>query len=198
MVVGNLLYLAAEKLKGKMVDDLEHEIEEHYKHPDYVKWDQEKLFGNAYPSYSWSGNIAEVEIDPITYEVKVTNIYGVYDFGRVIDETMAIGQVHGGAIQGMGYALMEDMFSENGKIVQNNMEAYSVPTAKDIPEIHCAFVNNEYVDGPFGAKGIGEITLVGLAPAIASAIENAIDRDITKIPVTPEYIMEVYENDSEA
>jgi CO/xanthine dehydrogenase Mo-binding subunit len=89
---------------------------------------------------------------------------------------------------------MENMTSKNGKIEQNNFEAYSVPTIKDIPRMDFELVINKYDDGPFGAKGVGELTLVGIPPAVASAIENAVDKEFYKIPITPEYILEVVEN----
>lgn len=192
MVVGQLLYKAALKVKERFNEE-SFIVEENFKAPDYLVWDQENLQGNAYMSYSWSGVVAEVLVDKITYDVSVKKLYGVYDIGNPIDIKLVEGQIHGGMIQGMGLGMMENMTSKKGKIQQNNFEAYSVPTSKDIPEMAYDLVINKYEDGPYGAKGLGELSLIGVAPAIASAVEDAIGKKIFKIPVTPEYILEVKE-----
>ncbi len=190
MVVGELLYRAAIKLKERWQEG-DIIVEEHFKQPDYVVWNQDKLKGNAYMSYSWSINTVHVEIDPITYEMNIRRIYGVYDVGMPIDEKLCLGQVHGGVIQGLGFATMEHMTSDEGKIVEDNFESYPIPTSMDIPKMDVEWVINKYQDGPFGAKGIGELTLVGIAPAVASAVENALGKEVDKLPITPEYIMEM-------
>jgi CO/xanthine dehydrogenase Mo-binding subunit len=193
MIVGRLLYRAAIKVKERFNEE-EFIIEENFKAPDYLIWNADTFQGNAYMSYSWSGVVAEVEVDKITYDITVTKLYGVYDIGYPIDIKLVEGQIHGGMIQGMGMGMMENMTSKNGIIEQNNFEAYSVPTIKDIPKMEFDLVINEFDDGPFGAKGVGELTLVGIPPAIASAIENAVGKNFYKVPVTPEYILEVKEN----
>jgi len=196
MVVGQLLYKAALKVKERFNEEC-FIIEENFQAPDYLAWDQDTLQGNAYMSYSWSGVVAEVLVDKITYDVTVKKLYGVYDIGNPIDIKLVEGQIHGGMIQGMGLGMMENMTSKAGKIQQNNFEAYSVPTSKDIPEMAFDLVINKYDDGPYGAKGLGELSLIGVPPAIASAIEDAIGTKIFKIPVTPEYILEVKEYDKD-
>jgi CO/xanthine dehydrogenase Mo-binding subunit len=189
MVVGGLLYKAALKLKDKMESDEEIEIVEHYKQPDYVKWDQENLRGNAYMSYSWSAVLAVVEIDPLTFEISCKDIYAVYDVGMPIDEAAFIGQVHGGIAQGLGYAMLEVMTSKDGLIEHNSFSSYTVPTIVDMPRMHTDWILNPYEEGPYGAKSAGELTLVGVAPAIASAVENAIGIEIRDLPVTSEKIL---------
>ncbi|MBN2796100.1 MAG: xanthine dehydrogenase family protein [Clostridia bacterium] len=194
MVVGGLLAKAAEKMKARM-DEEEVLIVEHFKQPDYVVWNQEKLHGNAYMAYSWSAIMARVHVDPVTYEVTCTDIYGVYDVGIPIDEKLLLGQIHGGVIQGLGYGMLERMTSEGGQIQHHSFSNYVIPTTEDIPNIHAKWIENRFVDGPFGAKSVGELTLVGVAPAIASAIEDAIKKEIHSIPVTPEKILEaIHEN----
>ncbi|MCH4889762.1 xanthine dehydrogenase family protein [Acidaminobacter sp. JC074] len=195
MVVGNLLHLAAKKLKDRLDEPGEILIEERFKQPDYVKWDQDKLHGNAYMAYSWSALMARVEMDPITYEVTCTDIYGVYDVGVPVDERLLIGQIQGGVVQGLGYGLLEKMDTKDGLIQQHSFSNYVIPTTCDIPTIHCDWVINKYVDGPFGAKAVGELTLVGVAPAVASAVEDIIHKHINVIPVTPERVMEAMNED---
>lgn len=195
MIVGGLLYKAAEKLKDKMDVKEEIMITENFKQPDYIVWNQDRLEGNAYMAYSWSAIMARVVVDPTTFETTCTDIYGVYDVGIPIDERLLVGQIHGGVVQGLGYALMERMTSEEGQIQHHSFSSYVIPTTSDIPTIHADWVINRFVDGPFGAKSAGELTLVGIAPAIASAVEDAIGREINMIPITPERILEVkYEN----
>ncbi len=188
MVVGRLIAIAANNLKPYMDQPGEHTITEHFVQPDYIKWDQKTFKGNAYMAYSWSILLARVEVDPITYEVDCTDIWGVYDVGIPIDEKLLLGQVHGGIVQGLGYALMEHMTSEEGHIEQIAFSSYPIPTSMDIPKMHADWIINRYVDGPFGAKAAGELTLVGVAPAIAAAVEDAIGKWTNIIPVTPEII----------
>lgn len=191
MVIGKLLYEAAIRLKPLMDDAEEHLITEHYRQPDYLEWDQDLLSGNAYLSYSWAALLARVEIDPLTLEVECTDLYGIYDVGIPIDHRLLLGQVHGGVIQGLGYGMMEAMSSENGQIQQNAFSSYAVPTSADIPKMHTEWFINTYQEGPYGAKAAGELTLVGVAPAIAAAVSDAIGAEINRIPVLPEQIMEV-------
>lgn len=195
MVVGNLLFKAAQKLKNRLTEKGEIMITEHFTQPDYVVWDQEKMSGNAYMAYSWSALLAKVTVDPMTYEIECTDFYGVYDVGIAIDEDLLLGQIHGGIVQGLGYGLMEQMQSHKGKILQDSFESYTVPTACDIPKIHSTWIENKYIDGPFGAKAAGELTLVGVAPAVASAVQDAIARALYQIPVTPEMLLEVMQHD---
>ncbi len=82
------------------------------------------------------------------------------------------------------------MDSEEGLIQQHSFSNYVIPTTCDIPNIHSDWIINRYIDGPFGAKAVGELTLVGVAPAVASAVEDIVKKTINKIPVTPERVLE--------
>lgn len=188
MVVGALLAKAATRLKERMDEPGEILITERFKQPDYVKWNAETLQGNAYMAYSWSVLLARVEVDPVSYEVKCTDLWAAYDVGVPIDEKLLIGQIQGGMVQGMGYAIMENMTSKSGGIEQFAFSSYPIPTTMDIPKMHAKWILNPYEDGPFGAKAVGELTLVGVAPAIAAAIEDAMNISTFEIPVTPEVI----------
>ncbi|HEY8803911.1 MAG TPA: xanthine dehydrogenase family protein molybdopterin-binding subunit [Clostridium sp.] len=195
-IVGKLLQDAAIEMKEFMENDIELEIFKQYKHPEGFKWDDEKFKGDAYNTYAWGANIIEVEVNPITYEVSVTDIYAVFDIGEAIDDIIVRGQIEGGMVQGLGYAGMEVMKHKDGRLLQRTNTDYVIPTAMDFPKIQSKLVNNPYIDGPFGAKGVGETTLIGAAAAYALAVQNAIGHYINKIPVTPEYIMEVMRNDN--
>ncbi len=191
MIVGGLLARAALKLKNTWVDDQEMEVIEQYQQPEYIKWDEEAMIGDAYPAYSWGVNIVEVEVSPVTYQTKVIGIWSVYDVGKAIDERLVLGQADGGIAQGVAYGYLEVMKHEQGKLRQKNMTDYIIPTAVDMPKTETVIMENPYILGPYGAKGVGELTLVGGAPAVALAIEQAIKEKVYKIPATPEYIMEL-------
>ena len=195
-IVGKLLQDAAKEMKEFMKNDEELEILKQYKHPEGFEWDDEKFKGDAYNTYAWGANVVEVEVNPITYEVSVTNIYAVFDIGEAIDDLIVRGQIEGGIVQGLGYGGLEVMEHKGGRLLQRTNTDYVIPTAMDFPKIQSKLVNNPYIDGPFGAKGVGETTLIGAAAAYALAVQNAIGHYINKIPVTPEYLMEVMRNEN--
>jgi CO/xanthine dehydrogenase Mo-binding subunit len=194
IIVGFLMEKAAKNLKKIWVSGKHQEHIEPYVGPSYIHWDEETMQGDAYPSYSWGVNVVEVEYDPITYQVVMKGAWSTYDVGRVVDERIAIGQADGGLLQGLGYGYMETMRCENGVFRQRSLSDYIVPTTEDAPVMETAFIDNPFIYGADGAKGMGELTLVGGAPAIALAIENAIGRKVNDIPCNPEYIMELVKN----
>ena len=194
MIVGGLIARAAKQLKEKWIDNEAIIVSERYKQPEYIKWDEDNFIGDAYPAYSWGVNIVEVEVCPVTYQVTLIGIWSVYDIGKAIDERIILGQADGGVLQGVGYGYLEVMNIEDGEIKHKNVTDYIIPTTGDTPPMETSLIDNPYPLGPYGAKGAGELTLVGGAPAVALAIENAINKKVTKIPVTPEYIMELIKN----
>lgn len=195
MIVGGLLARAALKLKQSWKSHEKMEIIESYVQPEYMKWNEEKLQGDAYPAYSWGVNVVEVEVNPITYEVNLKHIWSVYDIGKVIDVRLALGQADGGIAQGVAFGYLEKMDVREGKVIHKNFTDYIIPTSKDVCPTETIFMDNPYALGPYGAKGLGELTLVGGAPAVALAIEMAIKKPIHKIPATPEMIMELIEHE---
>lgn len=194
IIVGFLMEKAAKNLKKIWKPGVRQEHIEPYVGPSYIHWDEETMQGDAYPSYSWGVNVVEVEVCPVTYQVNVVKTWSTYDVGRVVDERIAVGQADGGLLQALGYGYLENMNCVDGKFKQRNLSDYIIPTTMDAPEMETVFIDNPFVYGADGAKGMGELTFVGGAPAVALAIENAIGKEITKIPATPEYIMEVMAN----
>ncbi len=190
MVVGYLVQECAKKLKAKWDEGIGAEATQQYKHPEEFVWEQETLQGDAYPSYGWGINVVEVEYDPVSYEVKTTGIWAVWDVGVAIDETIMQGQSSGGVIQALGYASIEKCELKNGAFMQHTMADYTIPTSLDFPEVHTVFIDNPYKYGPSGAKGAGELVFDAAPPAYAEAVQNAIGKKIYDIPVTPEMIME--------
>lgn len=191
MIVGGLLARAALKMKETWKPKKAMEVVENYVQPEYVKWDEDQMIGDAYPAYSWGVNIVEVEVSKVTYQTKVKHIWSVYDVGRAIDERIVLGQADGGIAQGVAYGYLEVMKHDKGKLKQKTMTDYIIPTSVDMPPTDTVIMENPYILGPYGAKGVGELTLVGGAPAVALAIEQAIGKNIYKIPATPEYVLEL-------
>jgi len=98
-------------------------------------------------------------------------------------------------LQGLGHGSIEKLEIKNGRLIQRTNTDYVIPTALDFPKIESATIRNPYENGPFGAKSAGELTFIGAPVAYALAVENALGIDICKIPVTPEYLMEVMNNE---
>ena len=194
IIVGFLMEKAAKNLKKIWKSGVRQEYVEPYVGPSYIHWDENTMQGDAYPSYSWGVNIVEVEFNPVTYQVDVLHTWSTYDVGRVVDERIAVGQADGGLLQALGYGYLENIDCVNGKFRQRNLSDYIIPTAVDAPKMETAFIDNPFIYGADGAKGMGELTFVGGGPTIAAAIENAVKHEIHKIPATPEYLMEVINN----
>jgi CO/xanthine dehydrogenase Mo-binding subunit len=195
MTVGELLRRAAEQLKADWKPGAEQIAEEHFIEPEFViPFHIEDFKGDAYPTYSWGANVVEVETDTLTAEIKILGAWGVFDVGVPIDDTIIRGQMEGGMLQGLGYASTEQMTYNNRGVIRNNsFTDYIIPTAVDVPKLETDIINNPYSHGPYGAKGAGELPLVGAAPAYAEALENALGRDVNKIPLTQEDAMTIIE-----
>ncbi len=166
-----------------------------YKQPENIRWDDEKYQGDAYGAYAWAVYVAEVTVDPITYEAHVDDFVAVQEVGRVIHPVLAAGQIEGGVAQAIGYALYENVVWRDGRMANNQMTNYIMPTAADLPPIRVFFAETPYALGPSGAKGIGELPMDGPAPAIVNAIENATGLSFNHIPLMPEAMMPVMEEE---
>jgi len=186
LIVGGLLVEAAGELKERMNEQPEVEVFRQYSQPEEVEWDQETFSGDAYPTYSWGVEVAEVAVDPITYDISITGAWGAFDIGRAIDEQIIRGQIEGGMAQGLGYATLEVMERKEGALHQDTLTDYIIATARDLPVFGHELVNVPYAHGPFGAKGAGELPFVGAAPAVAAAVQSALKLPVTRIPIRPE------------
>jgi CO/xanthine dehydrogenase Mo-binding subunit len=162
-----------------------------YEAPPGIHWDEEHYHGDAYGAFSWAAYVAEVSVDMTTYEIRVDDFVALQEVGRVIHPVLAQGQIEGGVAQGIGYALSEHVVWNNGRMVNNQMTNYAMPTAADLPPIRVFFEENPYTFGPAGAKGIGELPLDGPAPAVLNAVENALGRPVNRIPLLPEDLMSI-------
>jgi CO/xanthine dehydrogenase Mo-binding subunit len=162
-----------------------------YAPPPGLRWDDERYLGDAYGTYGWAAYVAEVSVDTATWETRVDDFVAVQEVGRVINPTLATGQIEGGVAQGIGWALYEDVVWREGRMVNSQMTNYIMPTSLDLPPIRVYFEEVPYANGPSGAKGIGELPMDGPAPAIVNAIADATGCDPVKLPVTPERLMDL-------
>ncbi len=195
MVVGELLRRAAIRLRECWRDGAEQEVEEHFKEPDFVlPFDLDKFQGDAYPTYAWGAVATEVELDTLTGLTKIIGAYGSFDVGTPADYNIVMGQMEGGYLQGLGYASIEKMdYDGKGRIRNNSFSDYLIPTAMDVPDMQVVLHVEEYPDGPYGAKGAGELPLVGAPGAYVEAVEQALGHGVRlhHAPFTAEDTMRI-------
>ncbi|MCY7378355.1 MAG: xanthine dehydrogenase family protein molybdopterin-binding subunit [Gemmatimonadaceae bacterium] len=194
MVVGKILERCAQEMRqtiGTMTPAEYHRangplsvVIEHVP-PDWIRWNDDTYQGDAYPTYAWGCDVVEVEMDADTYEVRPTHVTAVQEFGRPIHPALARGQIEGGTVQGLGYALIERVVMKDGAMANPTLTNYTIPTTLDTPEMDIVMLENHYDGGPFGAKGLGELPMDGPAPAVVNAIRH-LGLDLREIPATPE------------
>lgn len=154
--------------------------------------DPETGQGKVFEKHVYGTQIAEVEVDTETGEVEVLKIVSVHDCGRAINPSFVEGQIQGGVVMGIGYALMEEMVEDQktGKLLNDSFVDYHLPMAIDIPkEFIVDIIEVPDEDGPYGAKGVGEPTPSPTAPAIINAIYDAVGVRIRELPATPERVL---------
>ena len=198
MVVGEILRRCAEKMKERLGELSPREyfrnygpfaVTDSYVNPAGITWDEYAYRGDAYATYAWACDVIEVEMDPDTYEVRPLRVTAVHDAGKAVNPGLAAGQVEGGTLQGVGFALGEKVVMEGGRMVNARLTDYAVPTTLDAPDIEAVLLETPFPHGPFGAKGIGEIPMDGPAPAVVNAIRH-LGVDIRSVPTSPELILE--------
>ncbi len=169
-----------------------------YEPPVTRQFDEDTYTGDAYPCFSWACDVAEVEVDLDTFETRVIKLWNATDVGKAINPVLCAGQVEGGTLQAIGWALHEDVvWRADGSIANARMTNYIVPTSVDAPPFETILVEVPFPHGPGGAKGVGELPMDGGAPAIACAIEHALSHARPKaavllpdLPLLPERIFE--------
>ena len=152
--------------------------------------DPETGQGQAHPDYAYGAHAVEVSVDVETGEVEVLKSIAAHDVGQCINPAAVEGQIQGGAQNGQGYALSEEMLYEEGRLVTPSFSEYLMPTAMDMPKVECIVLESRSGVGPFGAKGIGEPAMTAVAPAIANAVADAIGVRVFEMPITPERVVQ--------
>jgi CO/xanthine dehydrogenase Mo-binding subunit len=145
--------------------------------------------GQVFPDFTFGTHGAEVSIDTETGKIKILKLIASYDVGRAINRLSAEGQLEGGTIQGVGYAVMEDVILEKGVTLTPSYSEYLVPTSLDVVDVNKVMIESGGGIGPFGAKGIGEPSMTSIPAAIANAVYDALGVRIFDLPLTPERIV---------
>jgi CO/xanthine dehydrogenase Mo-binding subunit len=196
MVVGGLLERCAREMRRKLGRLSPRQylrrhgplvVTTQYERPPGISWDDEAYRGQAYATYAWGCDVAEIEVDEVTGEVRPIKVTAVQEIGKAIHPRLAAGQIEGGTVQGLGYALIEEVVMRDGAMANAQLTNYTIPTTLDTPPIDVVILENPYAHGPFGAKGVGELPMDGPAPAVVNALRHA-GVCVTSIPATPERI----------
>jgi CO/xanthine dehydrogenase Mo-binding subunit len=138
---------------------------------------------------SMCAQVAEVEVDPETGQVKLIKFISAHNTGRVINPLMHQGQIEGGAMMGIGYALMEHLMIADGKVTTTHFGDYKIPTIKDVPEFKTSVFESSKGAGPYNSMPIGETSNIPVAAAIANAVEDAVGVRINSLPITAEKVL---------
>lgn len=180
--LGKVLRKVHYTLGGRML------VAEHFYDPPNENFDQ-NFKGNLSVAYAYGAHGVEVEVDRETGQVKILNYIAAHDVGKALNPMLLEGQIYGGGLMGIGYALGEKMIWDKGYLKNGTFLDYKMPTVKDAPPVQAVIVETDEQAGPFGAKGIGEPGLVPTAPAIANAIYDAVGVRIKDLPITPEKVL---------
>ncbi len=164
-------------------------VEAQYQTPKEIVWSDETYKGDAYGAFAWACNVAEVEVDSVTGEVRCPRMTVVAEVGNVIHPVSATGQIEGGTLQGVGWALLEQVIMKGGRYLNAQLTNYIVPTSVDAPTFDVKLLSHPYPRGPFGAKGLGELPMDGPAPAIAAAMRQATGTRFDEVPILPESVL---------
>ncbi len=205
MVVGGLLIKAAEKMRaeveqavgGPFADTYRSfarvhgplRIDEQFTPYPGVEFDDTTYTGDAYPCFGWAAAVVEVDVDLDTGEVAVTDVVSADEIGRVIHQVLAEGQVEGGSLQAVGYATIEELKLVDGRYQNDRLATYLIPTAMDAPRITSLLLEHPYSGAPHGAKGVGELPMDVVAPAVVAAIHDATGFWITDLPASSERVL---------
>ena len=166
------------------------EISRRHEPPEWQVFDDETYKGVAYPTYAWGADVVELQVDPDTLETKLDRATAVCEVGKVLHPTLCCGQIEGGTLQALGWALMEEIKVEDGRYLNDRLATYIIPTFKDSPKFEVQLLEKPWKGGLVGAKGVGELPMDGGAPAVAAALENATGIEVDTIPATPERLFD--------
>lgn len=190
VLFGKTVRDAAARLKPHLDEPGEYEVEESPVQPERVKFDMAKIRGDAFHTYANGAVAVAVEVDRSTGKVTVKRLSIAQDSGTPIDRRILKGQIAGGLIQGLGFALGEEFYEGR----TGSLHDYVIPTFEDQPPLSVHIIDDcPYADGPFGAKCAGEITTVGVGAALLEAVSSAIGRPVRRLPVTSEQILSLLE-----
>lgn len=190
-MAGNSMKGAAEAALEKWKNEERPAIAEYkYLAPKTTPFDHDTGYSMPNFSYSYVAQAAEVEVDTETGLVRVLKIVSADDVGKAINPDQVTGQIEGAVVQAHGYALLEDFKTKDGRVLTDQLSTYLIPTIWDIPEkVESVIVEIPDPNGPWGARGLGELPMLPTAPAIAAAIHDATGVWIDEFPFTPERVL---------
>ncbi|HXD09925.1 MAG TPA: molybdopterin cofactor-binding domain-containing protein, partial [Anaerolineales bacterium] len=161
-----------------------------YLAPRTTQFDHETGYSKPNFAYAFVAQGIEVEVDIETGHVRVIRVVSADDVGQPINPALVEGQVEGAVVQALGYSVLEDFRTKDGRVLTDQLSTYLIPTVWDIPEtVETVFVAVPDPNGPWGARGVGELPYLTVAPAIAAAIHDATGAWIDEFPFTPERVL---------
>jgi len=166
--------------------------------PETVPLTAETGQGSPCATYAFAGCVAEVQVDSATGQVEVLKLVSIADVGKAINPVSVEGQIEGGASMGIGYALMEEIKTQEGATQNTSFTDYVIPTAMDMQDMESIIIEESEPTGPYGAKGFSEVAVTPIAGAILNAICNAIGVQIAEIPATPEKVLNIIRTNVQA
>jgi CO/xanthine dehydrogenase Mo-binding subunit len=188
---GSAIKGAAEKALAKWKAEERPAIAEHtYLATKTTPFDKETGYSVPNLSYAYAAQAVEVEVDLETGQIKVLRVISADDVGRAINPALVQGQIEGAVVQAEGYAITENLVSRNGHILTDQLSTYIIPSVLDIPDrVDSVILELTEPNGPFGARGMGELPFLPLAPAIAAAVHDATGVWLNEFPLTPERVL---------
>ncbi|MDE2292994.1 MAG: xanthine dehydrogenase family protein molybdopterin-binding subunit, partial [Elusimicrobia bacterium] len=159
-----------------------------YQRPAGLSFDDVNYVGDAYATYGYAACAVELEVDKATYEVRLLRVVTAQDVGKAVNPGIVRGQIVGGTVQALGWALLENCVYKDGVLQNPRLTDYVIPTAMDVPDVEAFIVECPTPVGPFGAKGVGEMPMDVPGPAVAAAVLAATGLLITELPLLPERI----------
>jgi len=161
-----------------------------YLAPRTTQFDKETGYSTPNFAYAFAAQAVEVEVDTETGHVRVVRVVAADDLGKPINPALVEGQIEGAVVQAQGYAVLEDYKTKDGRVLTDQLSTYLIPTIWDIPEkVESVILEVPDPNGPWGARGVGELPFLPVAPAIAAAIHDATGVWIDEFPFTPERVL---------
>jgi CO/xanthine dehydrogenase Mo-binding subunit len=181
---------ALEALKKWKIEERPAVAEYTYLAPKTTPFDRETGYATPNLSYAYVAQAVEVEVDLETGFLKILRFVSANDVGQAINPSLVEGQIEGAVVQAVGYAITENFIVRNGHILTDQLSTYLIPTVLDIPEtLEPVILEVAEPNGPFGARGLGELPFLPVAPAIAAAVHDATGVWFSEFPLTPERIL---------
>jgi CO/xanthine dehydrogenase Mo-binding subunit len=161
-----------------------------YLAPKTTPFDKETGYSVPNLSYAYVAQAVEVEVDTETGFIRLLRVVSADDVGQAINPSLVVGQIEGAVVQAAGYAVLENFVTRDGHILTDQLSTYLIPGILDIPEkVESVLLEVKEPNGPFGARGLGELPFLAIAPAIAAAVHDATGVWIDDFPLTPERVL---------